>query len=134
MASILAQHTMQVGMNGVTQTVLSACMDILMKHQIVCVRLGDGSGLERKETAKALEILLDAVCISQIGYTVSLYRKAGLPRPSNCPSNVVVHDVEEEAVPDKAVSGKGSEGKAKRKKKVATKPQGPKPPPEFEVL
>jgi hypothetical protein len=60
-------------------------MDILAKHQFVRVRLGEGSGLDRKQTADALERLLDCVCVHQIGFTITLWRQAGLPRPSNCP-------------------------------------------------
>eukprot|EP00197_Chlamydomonas_leiostraca_P003598 CAMPEP_0202859556 /NCGR_PEP_ID=MMETSP1391-20130828/1614_1 /ASSEMBLY_ACC=CAM_ASM_000867 /TAXON_ID=1034604 /ORGANISM="Chlamydomonas leiostraca, Strain SAG 11-49" /LENGTH=200 /DNA_ID=CAMNT_0049538597 /DNA_START=69 /DNA_END=669 /DNA_ORIENTATION=+ len=77
----------QVGQQGVTQTFLSAAMDILQKHEFVRVKLGEGSGLERKDTASQLELLLDAVCVHQIGFTITLYRQHGLPRPSNCPSN-----------------------------------------------
>ncbi len=77
----------QVGQQGITQTFLSACMDILGKHEYVRVRLGEGCGLERKAAAQALEQLLDCVSVHQIGYTITLYRQEGLPRPSNCPAN-----------------------------------------------
>jgi len=85
-------QNMTVGQNGVTVTVLSAIQDILIKHQFLRLRLGEGCGLDRKKTATQLEQLLDAVCVYQIGYTITLYRQQGLPRPSNCPPN---HDLPE---------------------------------------
>jgi hypothetical protein len=41
----------QVGAQGITYNVLLACMDVLMKHEFLRVKLGDGCGLERKTTA-----------------------------------------------------------------------------------
>jgi RNA-binding protein YhbY len=65
-------HVMiQVGQNGITQAVLSTCADVLSKHELVRVRLGEGCGLERGSAARQLASLLDAVCVHQIGFTVS---------------------------------------------------------------
>lgn len=88
---------LQVGQNGVTQNTLASAMDVLQKHEMVRVRLGEGSGLGRKGTAKALERLLDAVCIHQIGHTITLYRQKNLPRPSNCSTEGTVPEPEPEA-------------------------------------
>lgn len=70
-----------------TPTFLAAAMDVLQARQYVRVRLGDGCGLERSQAAGALATLLDAVCVHQVGFTITLYRQKGLPRPSNCPLN-----------------------------------------------
>lgn len=74
---------LQVGAQGITNNVLMACLDILMKHEYLRVKLGEGCGLERKQTAALLADLLDAVVVGQVGFTITLYRKKGLPRPDN---------------------------------------------------
>jgi RNA-binding protein YhbY len=71
----------QVGSKGVTLNVLNSIMDILMKYEFVRVKLGEGSGLERKQTAAQLAQLLDAAVVGQVGFTITLYREKGLPRP-----------------------------------------------------
>jgi RNA-binding protein YhbY len=73
----------QVGNKGVTQNVLISIADILMKHEFVRVKLGEGSGLERKQTAGQLAQLLDAAVVGQVGFTITLYRQKGLPRPDS---------------------------------------------------
>lgn len=60
-----------------------AAMDVLMKHEFLRVKLGEGCGLERKETAQQLADLLDSAIVGQVGFTITLYRKQGLPRPDN---------------------------------------------------
>jgi len=47
-------------------------MDLLGKYELVRVRLPDG--LDIRKTVQALERLLDAVCVLQIGFTATLYR------------------------------------------------------------
>lgn len=71
----------QVGSKGVTLNVLNSIMDMLMKYEFVRVKLGEGSGLERKQTAAQLALLLDAAVVGQVGFTITLYRQKGLPRP-----------------------------------------------------
>ena len=74
---------MQVGSKGVTLNVLLTIMDILMRHEFVRVKLGEGCGLERKQTAEQLAQLLDAAVVGQVGFTITLYRQKGLPRPDS---------------------------------------------------
>jgi hypothetical protein len=47
-------------------------MDLIGKYELVRVRLPDG--LDKWKTARALERLLDSVCVHQIGFTATLYR------------------------------------------------------------
>ncbi|KAJ9518914.1 hypothetical protein QJQ45_026269 [Haematococcus lacustris] len=134
----------EIGKHGLTQTVISSAMDVLMKHPYVSVadvahhclqlrvRLADDCGLERREGVLKLEALLDAVCVQQVGHTITLYRQPGLPRPSNCPSCVVLGS---QAKVTKAA--KLAEAKAKRM--AAKKPPGTDEvhrdrPPELQVL
>jgi RNA-binding protein YhbY len=73
----------QVGEKGITQNVVDSCLDVLMKHGFVRVKLGTGAGYERKEAQQQLEQLLDSVSVSAVGFTVTFYRQPGLPPPSN---------------------------------------------------
>jgi RNA-binding protein YhbY len=73
----------QIGSKGVTLNVLQSIMDILLKHQFVRVKLGEGCGLERKQTAEQLALLLDAAVVGQVGFTITLYRQKGLHRPDS---------------------------------------------------
>lgn len=80
----------QIGANGLTQNVVIAIMDVLAKHQFVRVKMGEGCGLERGALAHALQQYLDCVCVHTIGFTVTLYRDARHPRPSNLPEHLGV--------------------------------------------
>jgi RNA-binding protein YhbY len=74
---------LQVGGKGVSLNTLHAAADALAKHEFLRVKLGEGCGLERRETAATLEQLLDAAVVRQVGFTITLYRQAGLPRPDS---------------------------------------------------
>lgn len=66
-----------------TPAVLASAMDVLCgKQSFVRLRCGVG-GRERKALASELEALLDAVCVHQVGHTITLYRQQGLPRPAD---------------------------------------------------
>lgn len=65
----------QAGQNGLTQPFLAATMDLLGKYELVRVRLPDG--LDKWKAVRALERLLDSVCVHQIGFTATLYRSVG---------------------------------------------------------
>lgn len=73
----------QVGGKGITLNVLITIMDVLLKYEFVRVKLGEGCGLERKQTAAELAQLLDAAVVGQVGFTITLYRQKGLPRPDS---------------------------------------------------
>lgn len=83
LAKTKSLQRVQVGSKGVTLNVLLTVMDILMKHEYVRVKLGEGCGLERKQTAEQLAQQLDAAVVSQVGFTITLYRQKGLPRPDS---------------------------------------------------
>lgn len=134
------------GQRGITQTFLQACMDSLCKHGFLRVKLGEGSGLERDEAAQTLERYLDAVAVHQIGFTITLYREPGLPRPSNLPEAVQLVTTVEVEVPEKpAATGTEAKTRIPRKRanarsaeraaaaKAAAKNK-PKGPPEFSVV
>eukprot|EP00798_Chlamydomonas_sp_ICE-L_P004003 gene4003-14083_t len=77
-----------VGKNGVTQNFLIACMDALTHQALLRVKMGEGCDLDREAFVALLEKYLDAVCVHQVGFTVTMYRENGLPRPSNLPDSV----------------------------------------------
>jgi len=89
LAKSKALQRVQVGGKGVTLNVLLTIMDILMKHEFVRVKLGEGCGLERKQTAEQLSQLLDAAVVGQVGFTITLYRQKGLPRPNSLTKQLV---------------------------------------------
>jgi len=77
----------QVGAKGLSAAVINSAAGALAgaPSGLVRVRLGDGCGLERRSAAVAMERLLDAVCVKQVGFCVTLYRDRALPRPDNVP-------------------------------------------------
>ncbi len=114
------------------------------KHEFLRVKLGEGAGLERRQAARALERYLDAVSVHEVGFTVTLYREKGLPRPSNVPAAPapVALIVEERlpaleasalpmSVPKQRTSAKAAE-RAVLSKAEAKKQQ--KGPPEISVV
>ncbi|KAL6753100.1 hypothetical protein V8C86DRAFT_2735109 [Haematococcus lacustris] len=133
-AHILAQKKelfyMRIEKDGITQTVISSAMDVLMKHSYLRVRLADDCGLKRHVCVLKLEELLDALCVQQVGKSITLYRQPGLPRPSNCPSCEVLGS---QAIVTKTAKV------AKSKRMAAKKPPGTDElhrdrPPELQVL
>ncbi|KAG2433195.1 hypothetical protein HYH02_012737 [Chlamydomonas schloesseri] len=128
----------QVGQLGITPAFLRATSDVLQKHGLVRVKLGEGCGLDRANAADVLERYLDAVCVHQIGFTITLYRRQGLPRPSNTqPLNEAQREqaaaeaaaAEAEAA---AAAAEAAERRAAKKRAGQQKPQ--QRPPEFSVL
>ena len=125
------------GSQGITSNFVIACADILCKPgsedgNFLRIKLGEGAGVERKEAAKALEALLDALCVFEVGYTITLYRQGGLPRPSNTIKEVSTGPAEESkaaATPPRVRVTAAMRSEAARKEMKGK----PKPPPEFEV-
>ncbi len=133
----------QVGQKGISQTVLATCIDVILKRQFVRVRLGEGCGLERKETAEALSRLLDSVVVIQVGFTITFYRQPGLPRPSNLPVPVQAEMTSGEGAQGHAGAGSGSADKGARgvgsdRKQTGRRARVPKAqtdaPAEFQVV
>ncbi|GIL74448.1 hypothetical protein Vretimale_2135 [Volvox reticuliferus] len=126
----------QIGQLGITPSFLRACADVLQKHSLVRVKLGDGCGLERRSVATLLEKYLDCICVHQIGFTVTLYRQAGLPRPSNtlreCGDNSVASSPAAVLQAEAKARSAAAQEKQKRKKIGQQRPQ--QRPPEFSML
>ena len=126
------------GSSGITANFIIACADILCKAatdketgNYLRIKLGEGAGVERKEAAKALELLLDAVCVYEVGYTITLYREAGLPRPSN----TIRATSKDTAIEEKPATSPRVRVTASMRSEAAKKElkSQPKPPPEFQV-
>ncbi|MEW5320204.1 MAG: hypothetical protein WDW38_011294 [Sanguina aurantia] len=83
----------QIGNKGLTQTVVASIMDALTANTLVRVKLGEGAGLERGAAALQLAALCDVVVVHQVGFTLTLYRQAGLPRPDNSPRPLSPKDI-----------------------------------------
>ncbi|EFJ50647.1 hypothetical protein VOLCADRAFT_88682 [Volvox carteri f. nagariensis] len=125
----------QIGQLGITPSFLRACADILQKYSLVRVKLGEGCGLERSSAAKLLEKYLDCVCVHQIGFTVTLYRQAGLPRPSNTLRSNEDGDTSAAAVALEAeAQARSAAAQEKQKRKKAGQQKPEQRPPEFSVL
>jgi RNA-binding protein YhbY len=75
----------QVGAKGLTASFVAAAALALSGAPggLLRVKLGEGCGLERRSAAAAMERLLDAVCVKQVGFCVTLFREKGLPRQDN---------------------------------------------------
>lgn len=127
------------GSQGITSNFIIAASDVLCKAasdresgNFLRVKLGEGAGVERKEAAKALELLLDAVAVYEVGYTITLYREAGLPRPSNTireqSTAVEENKTSAASIPRMKVTAAMRSEAAKKELKAQ-----PKPPPEFQV-
>lgn len=71
-----------IGQQGITFNFLMACMDLLVKHEIIRVKIGSGAGYSRDDMQFVLQELLDCVCVHKIGFTLTLYRNKTLPRPA----------------------------------------------------
>lgn len=110
-------NNLQVGAQGMTATVVAAAADMLAKHELIRVRLGDGCGLERKAAAVQLEELLDCMVVHQIGFTITLYRQRGLPRTHTSGGSG-------NAVGGSAVEGSSDSAGVDHNKEVATGTMG----------
>jgi RNA-binding protein YhbY len=75
----------QLGAQGLSAAFLTGCVDALLKHGVVRVKLGGFSKQELAAATELLEATLDCLVVHQIGHTLTLYRQPGLPRPSNLP-------------------------------------------------
>ncbi|KAG2492539.1 hypothetical protein HYH03_009204 [Edaphochlamys debaryana] len=124
---------LQVGQLGLTRAVLREAIEVLLKHGYVRVKLGEGCGLDRNSAASVLEKYLDCTCVHQIGFTITLYRQPGLPRPSNFPAVAPSAS----AAGAQAAAAAAAKAEAEERKAAAKKLGQQKPgsrPPEFTVL
>ena len=71
----LAHHlrvTVQVGSNGVTDGVIGAVDDALLRHELIKVRMREPE--DKKGAAKALATSTESCLCGLVGHTVILYR------------------------------------------------------------
>ena len=81
--------TVYIGKAGLTDTVIKEMDDYLAVHEMVKVKIQEGSELDPKETANSLLEPLNAEFVQAIGRKFTLYRQAKkredrkiiLPRP-----------------------------------------------------
>jgi RNA-binding protein YhbY len=120
-----ALSRLQVGGNGLTPGVVAAAADALAGAPggLLRVRLGDGCGLERRSAAVALERLLDAACVKQVGFCVTLYRAPGLPRPDNVPPSTGRRAGEEQATPPPPPAAQQQQQQQQQQKNKTKKPK-----------
>lgn len=121
-----------VGAAGITQAFLTDCMNALSQHELVRVKLGDGSGLGRASAAAALERYLDCLCVHEVGFTVTLYRQKGLPRPTNTAPPARAEAASAASPRPLGAPTTAEKRKAARKRLGQQKPG--QQPPAFEVL
>ena len=104
--------------------------------------------MTRKQASSALALHLDATVVHEVGFTITLFRQKGLPRPSNCPAAssasslspadvkgnsmpVEVEDATTVRLPRQRTSAKSAERAAAGKAEAKKRPKGPA---EFSVL
>lgn len=132
---------LQVGSQGITPNFMSACMDVLLKHEFVRLRLGEGCGYGRSDAKQQILSLLDCVAVHEVGFTITLYRQKGLPRPDSCPMPASDDSVERvQAAQSTHVDNAQSRQPAIKLHQLHVAEQklqrhlGPQGPPQFEVL
>ena len=81
----LLDPLLTVGKEGITDPVIKNISDLLLKRELIKVRLAGPSGAARKEVGPALADASQSACISILGRTVVLYR----PNPDIKPSRQV---------------------------------------------
>ncbi len=68
--------TVFIGKEGLTQNVIKEMDNYLEAHELVKVKIQEGSELDPKETANGLLETLDAEFVQAIGRKFTLYRRA----------------------------------------------------------
>jgi RNA-binding protein YhbY len=135
----------QLGAQGFSASFLTGCIDALLKHEVIRVKLGGFTKQELGAAAELLEGALDCLVVHQIGHTLTLFRQAGLARPSNLPPLASALPEQFEYDEDKFRRGGGeAEGGAeaakqqklqkKRDKAAQDSAAARKLPPQFQVL
>lgn len=137
----------QLGAQGLSAAFLTGCIDALLKHEVVRVKLGGFSKPELQRATALLEATLDCLVVYQIGHTLTLYRQAGLPRPSNLPplagavAGAFEYSYDDErdkrggaAAPADSAEQKALKQQRKREKAAQDSAAAAKLPPQFQVL
>lgn len=131
----------QVGAKGLTPSFVAAAASALSGAPggLLRIKLGEGCGLERRSAAAAMERLLDAVCVKQVGFCVTLFREKGLPRQDNlvgageeataaaaAPARPTTTTTTTKAAAKR--EGKGGRDKSRKSSSSSPEPPSPKPP------
>lgn len=64
-----------IGKEGITEGLIAAAALELVRHELIKVKIGNNSGLEKNETAVILAERTDSALVQLIGKTILLYKK-----------------------------------------------------------
>ena len=65
----------QIGKEGITEGLIAATEVELVRHELIKVKIGNNSGLEKDETGKILSEATGSILVQLIGKTLLLYKK-----------------------------------------------------------
>ena len=65
----------QIGKEGITERLLAATVQELLIHELIKVKIGNNSGLEKNDTSTTLAAATGSHLVQLIGKTVILYRE-----------------------------------------------------------
>lgn len=65
----------QIGKEGISEGLIAATALELVRHELIKVKIGNNSGLEKNETAQILSERTDSYLVQLIGKTLLLYKK-----------------------------------------------------------
>lgn len=68
------QPGVQIGKEGLTDAIIQALDQALLDHELVKVRIGQNSVVERKQAARELAVLTGSEVAQVLGNTLLLYR------------------------------------------------------------
>jgi RNA-binding protein len=72
----------QIGKEGISQGIIDLIRRELDNHELIKVKIGSNSGLEKEETATRIAVLSESTMVQLIGKTIVLYR-ANPERPAD---------------------------------------------------
>ncbi len=64
-----------IGKEGISASLIAATALELLRHELIKVKIGNNSGLEKNETARILTAATGSSLVQLIGKTLLLYRK-----------------------------------------------------------
>ena len=64
-----------IGKEGITEALIAATEVELLRHELIKVKVGNNSGLEKNETAQVLTAATGSSLVQLIGQTLLLYKK-----------------------------------------------------------
>ncbi len=65
----------QIGKEGITEGLLAATDVELLRHELIKIKIGNNSGLEKNDTAQVISQATGSSLVQLIGKTLILYRK-----------------------------------------------------------